>query len=992
MQRNYALLLLLFLMTTILVSCGQNNSSILPPERSVNTISGNVVDSQVINGTINIYEYSQGKTGKLLDTTTTDDKGYYEMDLDLSSQPILLELTGGNYVEEASGKTINLGEGQKLLAVFNYKSGQPLSVMVTPYTTLEAGLIEYKVANGESAEDAINQTSDTFSSILGFDPLSTYPRNITDQANASTSITNEYVYGFDLAAISSWTAWASEQNGTPIHDTWNSIGLVQLMYNDIRADGLLDGKGVDGSGAATTFAVGSIPLNSDVYRQGFAEHILIMANSDNNKTGLTVQEVLPYAKQLASNDNAIYGGASGIPLDQEGPVISASEPEGQYHNKQFTFSVNVQDLSGVGSVSFDIDGVTLGDAKDLSKPSILIDTTVYPDGKKLIGVKAVDLFGNESYRQFSIIFNNSGPFVNFTSPDITNQSLFTMTGTYDDQGVGLSSITVQGKPAAILANGSWSIQVTLTNGVNNITVVITDKLSNKREIVKSVSLDQVKPAIEVKYSQARYSLGEGRYYTDTLGNASSGTPLYFTADRLGLNGASLSPGALQPLNIPFIELKVSDANANDVFTPGNQIKVKMRYHAGAINGDLIPAPLESDVQTGDSYIIPIATEYLHPDWYKVPSSETHTIEVTAEDNAGNITPFTFTFKANFYVREDALTADAPTFPPNPITATAFTDRASLLGKEFDSVQYAVTNTTDQSMLFQILDASNHTVTNLVEQAVREHLYRMYTTPEWRVRFLPSANICDANYQALISAWTPATILKDWDSVSWVYRTLDVAPKAKQATSINSDTLPTPPVSSNWVDQLPFDNIRRVYAPFIDVDYGRADTTVSYYAYVSVGLGGCVSSNNPGLSYTFDGVQSRENYTYTSEPGYPQNNYSTFSEVNNFVTKGFQVTDAQNAAIAANSGWYRLSAHQKATIRKSIILPVIPLYNDTDVGTPATFNSYILHKLDKTLTWNVQDALTLNLAIDTGTTPNGADIATRKVDLGASAAHNYVLTR
>src|SRR3990172_11488807 len=220
-------LLLAILAPLTLSSCGGGggggDTSSLPPLRPTGLVDGNAVDAVIVGGTVNVYGFSGGVKGELLGSAVTDDEGFYSLDLRATSQAILIEISGGSYIEEASGRSVSLDDGQVLRAVNDYESGKPVNIMITPLTNLAAGLIENKINNGANLENAITEASTAISTIFGLDILSTYPRNITDVRNATVALTDEHLYGFWTAAISSWTARASTQNGTPAHTVWTSI-------------------------------------------------------------------------------------------------------------------------------------------------------------------------------------------------------------------------------------------------------------------------------------------------------------------------------------------------------------------------------------------------------------------------------------------------------------------------------------------------------------------------------------------------------------------------------------------------------------------------------------------------------------------------------------------------------------------------------------------------------------------------------------------------
>ena len=965
--RNTLRILLAFVLLFSLYSCG-GGSDALPPERPAGVVDGHAVDAVISGGIVSVYAFDGGEKGKLIGSAVTDQEGYYSLDLRAPSQPILVEITGGSYVEEASSVSVSLVAGQVLRAVTHYESGQPVNVMVTPLTNLAAGLAEYKVKGGTSVENAITEASTAISTIFGLDILSTYPRNITDVSNATVMITDEYLYGFWTAAISSWTAWASEQNGTAAHSVWSSIELAQIMYNDIRSDGYLDGQGmVNNLSHSTNLGLGTVLLNVDVYRQAFAQHLLNMVNSAKNKTGLNADQLLAEANNLASSTHSVFGGASPKPLDDEGPVIIAIEPERQYHNGIFQFEVGITDFVGVESVRFDVDGAILDYATDPASPAVNIDTTTYPDGGHLIGVRAIDKLGNETYRQLSIIFDNTSPFVNITSKAVTNSATFNLTGTYTDNGVGVQSISAQGRAALLLEDGSWTVSIVLENGVNSIPVLVVDSLGNEREIEVLVALDVVKPVMNpVVYSLAKYSLNDGSFFEDNLVNADGGsTQLYFETNRLELNGVPYVTTSLSENGIPYIAFTVEDNNVNGVFTPSSDLIVRQQY---TLSNNVLSSwhtivPAENSY-FGDFYVMPLVSEALHLEWDKATPDDLHLIEIQIEDKAGNIRNFTFSFKADFIVPEPVITVQD--IGQTTFSGTAFADRSQLHNADIATTAYTFTNETGKSFLISLSENTTHSVTNTVDEAVREHQIRLRTNTEWRAQFadigvvwpqpgLPMA-ACNLDLN-----WISITAIKNYDGASYVINNVP-APILGANEVIVSDLLPANPLPTSWV-------------PFhIDSKYKGVGTyegaVVDYIPAEDTGnlpIRAAFIENAIYCNANGNHLQRRDAYTYESLSGFPRNNYTTFAESATFNTSGLVVEDAQGHVITPVNGWYQIPAGATITVKKFITTPAMTVYDDTDVGNTATFSSYTTRKYDKIITWIVDQGLTITRAHDAGYT-------------------------
>ena len=322
----YIFLSFLSFLLGFFTGCNNQDGSDLPPERPIFSANGYGVDAVITGATIEVFSWANGTKGEKLGQGTTDAAGYYAIGLQAPNQPVLLELSDGRYIEEASGKQVSLLADQRLYAL-TYYSGAELTVMVTPITTLAAGLAQY-LADIEdyNAENAITFAVSAITGIFDVNCLETYPINITDQTSHTNELTDGHLYGFYAAAISSWTTAICETNGRPIHTTYNSIYLSQLMYNDIVHDGALDGIGTNLQGEEIPLYMGSVALDAQVYRQMIGHHLIVAADFEYNITGLGVADIIDQARVFSQRTNAIFANIPPLALDNEGPQVFQTEP------------------------------------------------------------------------------------------------------------------------------------------------------------------------------------------------------------------------------------------------------------------------------------------------------------------------------------------------------------------------------------------------------------------------------------------------------------------------------------------------------------------------------------------------------------------------------------------------------------------------------------------------------------------------------------------
>lgn len=127
-------------------------------------------------------------------------------------------------------------------------------------------------------------------------------------------------------------------------------------------------------------------------------------------------------------------------------------------------------------------------------------STTLADGQHTIKVDASDHDGNASI-QTSVTFkiDTVAPTLNVTSPTenfITNQSSITVEGTTNDVTSSPVTVTINDEPVTVQSNGTFSKQITLSEGENTITVVATDGAGKSTTVVRHVTLDTGGPVFK----------------------------------------------------------------------------------------------------------------------------------------------------------------------------------------------------------------------------------------------------------------------------------------------------------------------------------------------------------------------------------------------------------------------------------------------------------------------------------------------------------------
>ncbi len=141
-----------------------------------------------------------------------------------------------------------------------------------------------------------------------------------------------------------------------------------------------------------------------------------------------------------------------------------------------------------------------------AKKTTYVDTSVEPGNTYYYIIKAFDNENPPVYSPPSNEVSVEVEQVDKTPPMIildvkngmtTSKIEFTIKGKVSDKGTGIASLTVNGNSVNVAQDGSFSYTVMLTEGVNTITIVATDKAGNKA--IKTVKIKYMpKTVIKLK--------------------------------------------------------------------------------------------------------------------------------------------------------------------------------------------------------------------------------------------------------------------------------------------------------------------------------------------------------------------------------------------------------------------------------------------------------------------------------------------------------------
>lgn len=300
----------------LLVGCGGGSDDtptpVTPPvAATTTTISGSAVKGPVNGATVK----AKKPDGTACGTTTTGAQGTYSLETTCTGD-LVIEVTGGNYTDEATSKSLALDTPLRVVVAAN---GGTVTGIVTPLTTMA-----YTYAFGSGApvtHAAFSTQAQTLATQFGLSGV-----NLATTLPQVTGTTN--TYGDSLRALSRYLADNNRTLATITNAAFANAGdltVFNTLYNNalvavgspIRVNFTANGFNLSGTGAGggsgtcgvnvqgTVTANGfSVPLNINYCVTGIAAGSCTSGNSSlsqvlNGQQGLTGAANLQYSYAAA---------------------------------------------------------------------------------------------------------------------------------------------------------------------------------------------------------------------------------------------------------------------------------------------------------------------------------------------------------------------------------------------------------------------------------------------------------------------------------------------------------------------------------------------------------------------------------------------------------------------------------------------------------------------------------------------------------------------
>lgn len=223
----------LFFATVLFLSaCGGGGGGSSGEGVSQSNLQGFAYKGPIAQGTLKVYLLNQDGTRATtpIASTTTDGNGRYQLQIPiLVDTPVDIVLTGGSYVDEATGNVVSLRSQDQLEAYANVPANGILTAQVTPLTTLAAALSRrHRSVDGQTLSVSMTNATSEISYLFAVDDILTVsPPPISQVA---ISAPEQRDYAFYLAGFSQ----LAKNNSISVFD------IISGMADDLELNGILN--------------------------------------------------------------------------------------------------------------------------------------------------------------------------------------------------------------------------------------------------------------------------------------------------------------------------------------------------------------------------------------------------------------------------------------------------------------------------------------------------------------------------------------------------------------------------------------------------------------------------------------------------------------------------------------------------------------------------------------------------------------------------------
>ncbi len=299
---------------------GSGSGVVTPPPPVSGTVSGTAVKGPVNGATVTAYGISNGAMGAKIASSSTDAQGNFSLAMGTYAGPVMLQLIGGTYTDEASGSNMSMLSGDVMTAVLpTMSAGATLSgIQMTPLTSMAQSMAQ-RLSGGMSDANITAANTNVGKYFMVTDILHNVPMNPLTAGSGNAATQDAINYGMTLAAMSQ----QARAQGMS-----SSSAMVTAMMND-ASDSVMDGRMSGGGVMMGGMGTGTMmPTNAGT--SGMASAMSTFMASAQNRSGVTAATMQQLMNQLNASNGQMMGGGTGSAVNgtMSGRVFNGAMSQG----------------------------------------------------------------------------------------------------------------------------------------------------------------------------------------------------------------------------------------------------------------------------------------------------------------------------------------------------------------------------------------------------------------------------------------------------------------------------------------------------------------------------------------------------------------------------------------------------------------------------------------------------------------------------------------
>jgi hypothetical protein len=237
--------------------------------------------------------------GAAIGSSPVDASGNFAISMGAYAGTVMLQMTGGTFVDPATGTTMTLQPGDVLTScVPSFAAGAATTgVQVTPLTSMAQARAQY-MSGGMTAANAVAANAAVGNYFMAGDVLMTAPMNPAVGGAGSGAAQAQRNYGMSIAAMS--------QYARAMGMTVSSSGMVTAMAMD-ASDGVMNG--MTGSSSIPMSGMGGMMggtmMQSSAGTSGMATAMSTFIGSTMNRSGVTTADMRDLMNKLVGSNGVI---------------------------------------------------------------------------------------------------------------------------------------------------------------------------------------------------------------------------------------------------------------------------------------------------------------------------------------------------------------------------------------------------------------------------------------------------------------------------------------------------------------------------------------------------------------------------------------------------------------------------------------------------------------------------------------------------------------